>query len=150
MALAFDRGDDFDIDKPALTPCPNLDAEFACTIHATLAANGFGGCVQYNCLGAGQRVTQEVFAGQNWRDYPHLMPAMAEAFAAMRVIHRDLELFIAAQKLSLPDSVRADLDAFIALYTPDVAWTPESLDIFAKSGTSTRARAFLRGLRAYL
>lgn len=150
MAFAFDKGDEFAADKPACAACPNLDLDFRCTIHDRLAQSGFPGCVQYDCLGAGQRVIQEVFAGKNWRDHPTLMIPMAEAFAVLRQIHRDLELLLAARALPLPDPARAELNALIDAHTPEDGWTVESLNRSDASARNTRTSTFLRSLRAYV
>ncbi|WP_417588138.1 hypothetical protein [Pararhodobacter oceanensis] len=150
MALAFDRGEDFALDKAAQTPCPNLDTQFACTIHESLENKGFGGCARYDCLGAGQRVTQEVFAGRNWREQPELLAPMASAFRIMRQIHRDLELLLVARRLPLPEALAQECGALIVAYHPPAGWTPELLAAFQDSDHMQRTKAFLQALRAYV
>ena len=88
VMLPFDAGEDFGFDKAAAQACRHL-AGHACAIHSGLAAAGFSGCVRYDCLGAGQRVVQEVFAGRSWRDDPALLHPMEAAFRAMRRLHED-------------------------------------------------------------
>ncbi|MDM7889204.1 pentapeptide repeat-containing protein [Curtobacterium sp. RHCJP20] len=85
--LGFTRSADFPVDKPAGTPCGELSVDFACTIHDRLRPRGFRGCTVFECSGAGQRVTQEVFGGVSWRARPDLAPAMSAAFAVVRVLH---------------------------------------------------------------
>ena len=63
VALGLTRSADFAIDKAPDQPCPNLQADHLCAVHPVLAETGFGGCVAYDCLGAGQKVVQVVFAG---------------------------------------------------------------------------------------
>ena len=63
VALGLTRSADFAIDKPPDQACPNLLADHRCAVHPVLAETGFGGCVAYDCLGAGQKVVQVVFAG---------------------------------------------------------------------------------------
>ncbi|MEC8196989.1 MAG: hypothetical protein VX228_11895, partial [Pseudomonadota bacterium] len=64
VAYPFDADEDFALLKRADTPCPNLsDNCLNCAIHDDLLPKGFGGCVAYQCAGAGQRVTQELFDG---------------------------------------------------------------------------------------
>ena len=63
VALGLTRSADFAIDKAPDQPCPNLQADHRCAVHPVLAETGFGGCVAYDCLGAGQKVVQVVFAG---------------------------------------------------------------------------------------
>jgi hypothetical protein len=78
---------DFAIDKAAGKPCPNLTREFRCGIHNRLRVEGFGGCVAYDCYGAGQKVTQVTFNGQDWRQSPLLAAQMFEVFGVMRQLH---------------------------------------------------------------
>lgn len=103
VMLAFDKGKDFAFDKNPCEPCRNLSGH-SCTIHDKLTQEGLPGCVAYDCLGAGNRVVQEVFAGQSWQEEPRLMPVMMEAFSAMREVHKRIDLLRAAETLSLEPS----------------------------------------------
>ncbi len=150
MALAFDAGDAFAIDKPAGLPCPNLDATLACTVYDHLDEAGFKGCARYDCRGAGQRVTQDVFKGRNWRDEPALAEPMIAAFASMRQIHEGLELLLAAGRLDLPDSLEAERDALLEAYLPNGDWTESALDAFSRSDAPARLAAFLPRLRDWV
>lgn len=150
MALAFDKGEDFGLDKPAGLPCPNLDANLACAIFDELTPAGFGGCARYDCKGAGQRVTQEVFGGRNWRDEPELTEPMIAAFAAMRKVHDGLELLLTAARLDLEDDDQDALDALMDLYAPEDGWDEVALATFLTGGAPARLAAFLPTLRAYL
>ena len=58
ITMGFFAEQGFGFNKPANTPCPHLSTDFKCTIHAERAAAGFGGCIMYDCHGAGQRVTR--------------------------------------------------------------------------------------------
>jgi hypothetical protein len=99
VGLAMDRGAAFAIDKPAGVPCPNLSGH-ACTIHARLGARGFGGCVRFDCAGAGQR-TVALFDGASWRDDPDLLAPMLDTFRHLRRVHELLGLLVAAGTLPL-------------------------------------------------
>ena len=87
VGSAFSASAEFAIDKPAGQPCPNLSADFRCSIHDRLRPSGFGGCAAFDCLGAGQRVVQVTFGGRDWRAEPGLAPSMFGAFALMRQLH---------------------------------------------------------------
>ena len=97
---AFAASADFAITKPAGRPCPNLQASFRCGIHTELRPRGFPGCVAYDCFGAGQRVSQVTFAGQDWRHHPELAPQMFQVFPVMRQLHELLWYLTTA--LALP------------------------------------------------
>jgi uncharacterized protein YjbI with pentapeptide repeats len=92
---AFAKSDDFAIDKPAGRPCPNLQQDFRCGIHQHLRQRGFPGCTVYDCFGAGQKITQLTFAGQDWRQRSDMLAA----FPIMRQLHELLWYLTAALAL---------------------------------------------------
>ncbi len=100
MAPAFSASADFAFDKAAGEPCPNLQADFRCGIHAGLVGLGFRGCVAYDCYGAGQRVSRETFACADWRTDPDVSPAMFAAFSVVRQLHE--LLWYLEEALALP------------------------------------------------
>jgi hypothetical protein len=111
VAPAFGRSRDFAIDKPAGLPCPNLAADHRCSIHERLSTEGFGGCVAFDCFGAGQRVTQQTFGGESdWNDGPELGVAMFEAFATMRSLHELLLHLAEARRLADGPVMVTDVD----------------------------------------
>lgn len=101
VALTFDKGKDFAFSKNPGEPCRNLSGH-ACSIHETLTKEGFSGCVAYDCLGAGNRVVQEVFGGQTWQKDPRLIRVMMEAFSGMCEVHKRIDLLRAAGAFTLP------------------------------------------------
>lgn len=112
VAPAFGRSSDFAIDKPAGLACPNLAADHRCSIHERLSAEGFGGCLAFDCFGAGQRVTQQTFGGESdWNAGPELAVAMFEAFATMRALHELLRYLAEARRLADGPVMVADVDA---------------------------------------
>ncbi|TNE69488.1 MAG: hypothetical protein EP336_01975 [Rhodobacteraceae bacterium] len=111
LALAFDAGDMFAHDKPAGLPCHNLDG-FSCSIHADLADRGYRGCVAFDCLGAGQRVT--ALFSEDWQKRPKLTAPMMEAFRQMRAVQSLHQMLLTAGALPLPDDTRAELRDRIA------------------------------------
>lgn len=101
ILLAFDQSDAFAYSKDAGHPCRNLTWTHQCGIHGGLTDAGFAGCARYECHGAGQRVVQEVFGGQSWRDNPALIAPMETAFRALRRLHEAMVLLRAAADLPL-------------------------------------------------
>ena len=89
-AFGFSRSQDFALDKPAGSPCPNLAADFSCTIHSSLRPRGFRGCTVFDCFGAGQKVSQGLFGGTSWRENPESTGPMFAAFKAVRQLHEML------------------------------------------------------------
>lgn len=90
VALPYAKSADFAVDKEAGTPCPNLQSDFRCGIHKNLRNEGFRGCVGYECFGAGQKVSQITYKGQDWRDDPSLAKEMFEVFPIMQQLHEML------------------------------------------------------------
>ena len=82
-ALDIVASSDFAINKPAGIHCRNLQADFRCQIHSTLREKGFKGCTVYDCLGAGQHVSQYTFKGKSWREYPEISSEMYQIFPKM-------------------------------------------------------------------
>jgi uncharacterized protein YjbI with pentapeptide repeats len=87
VAPAFAASADFAIDKDAGRPCPHLRSDFRCGIHDHLRQRGFPGCAGYDCFGAGQKVAQVTFGGQDWRRSPRTARRMFEVFTIMRQLH---------------------------------------------------------------
>jgi uncharacterized protein YjbI with pentapeptide repeats len=77
IALTFSKSADFAIDKSAGEACPNLSADFRCTIHSQLRTEGFPGCTVYDCFGAGQEITRRGQSG----------PEMFAALPILRQLH---------------------------------------------------------------
>ena len=150
VALAFDRSDLFGFDKLAGEPCLHLGEDHRCEIHGERGRRGFAGCARYDCLGAGQRVTQETFGGKSWRQHPELLRAMLEAFRLMRQVHEWLLLLREARRLPLDarqTQWRADL---LELLQPDGGWSLERLAAVDRGPLAEQVRDFLLSLRACL
>ncbi|GAA1923457.1 pentapeptide repeat-containing protein [Streptantibioticus ferralitis] len=109
VALPFAASADFAVDKDAGQPCTNLRADFRCGIHTRLREQGFSGCTVFDCFGAGQKVSQTTFGGQDWRQAPHTARQMFDVFPVMRQLHELLRYL--AEALSLPSArpLHADL-----------------------------------------
>jgi Pentapeptide repeats (8 copies) len=119
VALAFARSRDFAIDKAAGDPCPNLQQDDRCSIHPVLRERGFPGCTVFDCLGAGQQVTQVTFGGRSWRTEPQQgdLPSrelMFAAFQVMRQLHELLWYLDRATSVPQARSLRPELDRLLA------------------------------------
>ncbi len=149
IAFAAEKSPAFNADKAAGELCPNLDTCGKCKIYDERLDRGFGGCIQYDCLGAGQRVVQQHFAGRTWVDDPDLLTPTLAAFALMRLVHDLASLLVTAGQADLSPDDRATLERLLAeldavadtVLAPD---TPSRL-----RDLEGRVRAFLTGLRRY-
>lgn len=135
VALAFTRSADFPIDKDAGEPCRNLRPDHRCGVHPELRERGFVGCTVYDCFGAGQKISQGTFAGQDWREHPEVRSSMFALLPVLRHVHELLwylteavALAVGHDRDSSPDPVlTADLRAAQARVERLSLGTPQDL-----------------------
>lgn len=144
VALFFDKSDAFAIDKRAAEPCPNLAGSRACTIYGERLKRGFSGCVGYDCHGAGQRVTQDLFGGRDWADDPALLAPMSAAFGTVARAHRLLVVLREAKRLPLAKADRSRLDTLAR------AVAAAGAEEDAVTALEAEVARFLQSLRRYL
>ncbi len=90
VALPYAKSADFPVNKDGGTPCSNLQADYRCSIHKHLRKKGFRGCAAYECFGAGQKVSQVTYAGNDWRQNTAISKEMFEVFPIMQQLHEML------------------------------------------------------------
>jgi hypothetical protein len=147
VSLAFDRSEWFGFDKAADVPCPLLRHENTCAIFSQLTAQGHAGCANFDCYGAGQRVS-ELFGGRSWRDDPEQARRMFAAFRRLKDVHELQLLLHEAALLDLPEAQASRLRQLL------VVLEPEPLTLDALGALDLRARnaevhALLRELRPF-
>jgi hypothetical protein len=147
LSLAFDRSESFAFDKAAGEPCRLLAADHGCSIHAERERRGFGGCIGYDCRGAGQRVTQELFGGRSWRAEPALARPMSEAFWRLRRVHELLAGLALTERLALdPERARRRRELERVLDPPG-GFEPGTLEALPLEAAAHAVRELLSGLR---
>lgn len=109
VALPYAKSADFAFDKDASTPCPNLQTDFRCGIHKSLRKKGFRGCGVYECFGAGQKVSQVTYQGNDWRDNPELAKEMFDVFPIMQQLHEMLCYISEALRMATAGPLHKDL-----------------------------------------
>lgn len=109
VVLGFSRSADFPVDKPAGTACLNLAQDFRCSVHRELRPRGFVGCTVYDCFGAGQRVSQDVFGGVDWRSSPDVASVMFRVFPVVRQLHELLWYLEEARRIEAAVRFRAEV-----------------------------------------
>ncbi|MFE9680078.1 pentapeptide repeat-containing protein [Streptomyces sp. NPDC002701] len=110
VALPFAASADFAIDKPAGSPCRHLRTDFGCGIHPELRQRGFNGCTVYDCFGAGQKVSQLTFGGEDWRSGPgERARLMFDVFRSVRQLQELLRYLTEALGLPAARPIRAEL-----------------------------------------
>jgi uncharacterized protein YjbI with pentapeptide repeats len=86
-----------------------LQSDFRCDIHNRLRQQGFPGCAVYDCFGAGQKVAQVTFGGQDWRRTPRIAPQMFKVFSIMRQLHELLWYLTEAMTLEPARALHGEL-----------------------------------------
>ncbi len=148
--FAFDKSESFAIDKAAGEECPNLGTQDKCRIFDSRTKLGFAGCVSYNCFGAGQRVTQEIFNGKSWRENSQLKQQMGSALSVLRRIHEQLSLLRSSKTLPLSLEERNSVEALENELSRNEKWTEEDLQLFPIEQREKEVFAFLSGLRRHV
>jgi hypothetical protein len=120
VALPFAASAQFALDKQAAEPCPNLTADFRCAIHTCLRQQGFAGCTAFDCFGAGQKVSQQTFAGRDWRAEPALAAQMFAVFPIVQQLH---EMLWYLREVSAREPARALYPPLRALVDETERWT---------------------------
>ena len=127
VAPAFSASSDFAIDKDAGKACPHLQSDFRCGIHERLRAQGFAGCTVYDCFGAGQKVSQVTYGGQDWHQAPQSARQMFEVLPIMRQLQE--LLWYLAEALALPAARPLHTELRVALDETErlTHYSPENL-----------------------
>ncbi|MCP3771155.1 MULTISPECIES: pentapeptide repeat-containing protein [Streptomyces] len=128
VALPFAASTAFAVDKPAGRPCRNLREDHRCGIHARLRQEGFSGCTVYDCFGAGQKVSQVTFGGEDWRALPpERARRMFDVFPVVRQLHELLWYLTEALTLPAARPVHADLRRLLETTERLTRGTPQEL-----------------------
>ncbi|MBN6885856.1 pentapeptide repeat protein [Cytobacillus horneckiae] len=102
VALPYGKSADFPINKEGGEPYGNICNDNQCSIHNHLLKKGFKGCVSFECFGAGQHVSQQIYGGQDWRQNGGIAKQM---FAVFPIIHQLNEmLYYLNQSLCLDET----------------------------------------------
>jgi len=126
-ALPFAASVDFAIDKDAGQPCHNLQPDFRCGIHTTLRQQGFRGCTVFDCFGAGQKVSQVTYGGQDWRQVPGTAKQMFDVLSIMRQLHELLWYLSEAITLHAARSIHSEVSKAFEETERLTRLTPDSL-----------------------
>ncbi|MED3561327.1 pentapeptide repeat-containing protein [Bacillus xiapuensis] len=127
VALPFAASTDFAIGKEGGSPCANLQADFRCSIHKDLRKKGFKGCTVYECFGAGQKVSQITFKGNDWREHPQSAKQMFDVFPVMQQLHEMLLYLNQALMLKETRSIHNELKSMFEKTEQLTYLSPESL-----------------------
>ncbi|TCS66981.1 hypothetical protein EDD52_10170 [Primorskyibacter sedentarius] len=150
VAFPFDKSEDFALDKPVDVPCPNLRQDYKCRIHDSLAEKGFSGCVRYDCLGAGQIVTQELYRGIGWRENPAQFAPMMDAFRKAREVQSLRAMLTAAARFPLSEAENAARLELLTACTPSEEWSISWIEGILSGPLPTDVRSFVASLKHHI
>lgn len=146
VSLPFDRGEEFGFDKPANAACLHLAPGHGCRIHGELEARGQAGCAAYDCYGAGQRITRELFPGVSWQLEPEARASLFEAFRRLKRVHELRLLLHEASRLSLSGARASERMLLLTRLEPAQGFSRESLAALELPALEADVHAWLRGL----
>jgi hypothetical protein len=142
VALAFARTPEFAFDKEGGDPCTNLQDDYRCGIHPVLRERGMKGCTTFDCLGAGQKVTQLTFGGESWREAPKSSELMFVTFQVMRPLHE--LLWYLNEAMAMPPA-RPLYDELLRAYDETELLTLKSADDVIGADVGAQ-RAMVKGI----
>lgn len=114
IALYFSASESFPNDKESGKPCVNLQHDFTCAIHNSLIDKGLKGCTAYECFGAGQKVAQVTYKGQDWMKAPESAQQMFEVFSIMRQLHEMLWYLTEALFIKMSRDIKDNLERLMS------------------------------------
>jgi hypothetical protein len=147
LSLAFDRSESFAFAKAAGDRCPLLAPDHHCSIHDEREQRGFRGCIGYDCRGAGQRVTEELFGGRSWQAEPALARPMSEAFWRLRRVHELLAGLALTDRLELDPALLRRRREIEQVLDPAGGFSCAVLDALPLEAIDHAVRELLAGLR---
>lgn len=146
VSLPFDRCESFAFAKPADVPCRHLAPSFRCAIHPELAVRGQAGCAAYDCYGAGQRITQELFAGVSWQRDAGERAELLAAFRRLTRVHALRWLLHESERLALSRPRRREREQLLAELEPTHGLSRETLAELELTQLERAVHAWLRSL----
>jgi hypothetical protein len=99
-ALSFARTDGFGHDKPEGVHCHFLAGDYRCSIHPRREALGYEGCIDFTCLGAGQRASKQ-FVAANWRRDLAIARQLFARFARLLKLQEMRQALMEAEEMDI-------------------------------------------------
>lgn len=143
VALYFAKTEGFPADKEAGKPCQNLMQDFKCVIHSKLSETKMKGCLAFDCFGAGQKVTQDIYQGEDWRLKPQMSEQMFQVFIKVWQLHQMLWYLIEAYSIT-EEELRIKIDALIKENQQITQLSPDEILYFDMEEYRTRVNESLK------
>lgn len=143
-ALYFSKTEGFPNDKPAGKPCTNLMSDFSCAVHKKLMQYNLKGCMAFDCLGAGQKVTGDIYGGDSWKKRPEEAEEIFKVFLAVWQLHQMVWYLAEAASIIPAEGLADDIDTLISEYKNMTALSPEEILGTDIEGYRTRVNRILK------
>lgn len=100
VALCFRKIDGFPNNKSAGKACKYLLSDYKCEIHSKLSDMNMKGCLNYDCYGAGQKVSGKIFKDLDWKKNPEISKDIFQVFLKVMQLHQILWYLIQGALIS--------------------------------------------------
>jgi uncharacterized protein YjbI with pentapeptide repeats len=112
-------------------------------MHKTLWERGLKGCIAFDCFGAGQKVAQVNFDGNDWWKVPESARQMFEVFLIMRQLHELLWYLTEALSLQPARSIHGALGSILKETESLTYLNPDTLGKMNVAAFRAKVNAFL-------
>ena len=85
------------------------------------------GCMAFDCLGAGQKVTSDIYGGVSWKDRPEAASEIFKVFLAVWQLHQMVWYLAEASAVIPAEKLADDIDALICEYRQITTLAPAQL-----------------------
>lgn len=144
VALYYTKTDGFPENKQAGVPCKHVMTDFRCDIHALLKTKKMKGCLAYDCIGAGQKVTQSCYLNENWKTNPDKADEIFRVFMKVFQLHQIAWYLLEGLSLVSDDRTKAEIDALIAENIQMTATTATEILVMDIASYKMRANKALK------
>jgi len=127
VALNFSKIDGFPNDKSIGEPCENLDEDFKCIIHGSDKYEKMRGCIGYDCFGAGQRISSEIYKGISWKDNRDISKEIFSVFIIIQELHEFLWYLLDAFRFSSSKKSRNIIEGKIEYIEEIIKKSPKDI-----------------------
>lgn len=143
-ALYFSETEGFPNDKPAGKPCTNLMSDYGCAVHNKLMQYNLKGCMAFDCLGAGQKVTSDIYGGVSWKNQPERAEEIFRVFLAVWQLHQMVWYLAEAAAIVPAEELADQITALIGEYQNMTALSPMEILQIDIEGYRTRVNKILK------
>ncbi|MEG0330439.1 MAG: pentapeptide repeat-containing protein [Longicatena sp.] len=144
VALYFSKVDGFPKDKKAGMPCLNLEQNFKCKVHNELKEKQLRGCLSYDCFGAGQKVTQDIFGNRNWRNMVDEKDKIFAVYLKVFELHQILAYLLEASLLYVGKEMQDDIRGLIDENMEITKKRPEEIVVYSLEDYHNRVSVILK------